>query len=137
MKSSKINKYFRPEIVEIDINENLLFPNRQASISTSASVSRTKKSNLFHKKLNSATNQNNHYSNSQHNLYNKDNGQRIKTIQTPEINTINKMRLDKLNNSISSLKNKYLDLLKQNFNDKKEIKNYQMRFIELKKKDDQ
>lgn len=137
MNSTKINKHFYPEIVEIDIDPNIIFPNDIISASTLSSANRIKKTNPFHKKINSETS--NSYS--QNILRNKSRYQsRTKSnnnsIQTPEINTRYRLRLEKLNSSISSLKNKYSDLIKQNFNDNKEIKDYKIRFIELKKKDD-
>ena len=139
MNSTKPKKHFYPEIVEINIvNPNILFPpNQVTSTSTSSSVNRIKKHKLFHKKIKSESNN----SNSQNILRNKYRNQsrfrkNDNSIQTPEINTRYKLKLEKLNTSISSLKNKYSELIQQHFNDNKTINKYKVNFIETKKKDD-
>lgn len=135
MNSTKLNKHFYTEIVEIDINPKIIFPNNIISASTSSSSNRVKKSKLFHKKINSATNNSYSKDNLRNNCQSR-NQKKNNSIKTPEINTRYRLQLKKLNTSISSLKNKYSDLIKQHFNDNKEIKDYKMRFIEIKKKDD-
>lgn len=150
MKSSKQNKYFSPEIeIEVTVRKDILFPERQTSNSTSTSINCHKKSNLTHQKISSANNQSSRYKfhnqfhRSQYlnpfsnlNLKAQNQTQRNDTIQTPEINSRFKLQLEKLNTSISSLNNKYSDLIKQHFKDKQMINNYKIRFIKLKKTDD-
>ena len=116
------------EIVGIDINRKILFSNR--------SPGQQRKYKLFHKKINSANNPNckfqeNKNLNSNQTLQSKT--LTHTTIETPEISTRYKSALDKLNTNIFSLKNKYKDLIKENFSQKAEIDLYKMKFLRTKK----
>lgn len=135
----KIEKYYEPEIVEININPNIIMNKGQNSTSSSSSANRNFKIGASHKKINSA---NNHYSKIKNNkkLFfsnNQNLSQSISTIQTPEINTKYKLKLDKLSTNIYSLKNKYANLIKEHCETNALINDYKMQFIKLKKKNDQ
>lgn len=148
MKSSKPNKYISPNEIEVEItvNKDILFSDKQPSTSTSVSANQHKRPNLTHKKINSANSKftrfhNHKYLNKNHLNPFKDLGlrnesQRINTIQTPEISTKFQLKLEKLNSSISSLNNKYSELRKQYFMADKKRNEYKMRFIHIKKKDE-
>ena len=135
MKSCKKKKI---EIdLEININKKILNEQKFTSISTAASAKNTKKYGISHKKISSA---NNYYSkfmqNNNHRLRNPYQHQRIPTNKTPQINTRYKNQLDKLNSSISNLKNKYSDLIQQYFSNNSKIEYYKMKFIQAKKEND-
>ena len=132
MKSSK-KKPFEPEVFIENINKKILIKQAHPSISTTASASNTNKYGLSHKKINSA---NNHYSKlKQSNKYHLPNPyrmQRTPTTKAPQINTRYKHQLDKLNTSISNLKNKYSDLIQQFFINSSTIHDYKMKFIKAR-----
>ena len=130
--SFKPNKDLFAEIVEININPKILFENS----SPGQNNKYKKKYTPFHKKINSANNpcskfKENKNLNSNQTLQSQTMSHT--TIETPEITTRYKPVLDKLNTNISSLKNKYQDLIRQNFSKKERINSYKMRFLKLKK----
>ena len=130
--SFKPNKDLFAEIVEININPKILFENT----SPGQNNKYKKKYTPFHKKINSANNpcskfKENKNLNSNQTLQSQTMSHT--TIETPEITTRYKPVLDKLNTNISSLKNKYQDLIRQNFSKKERINSYKMRFLKLKK----
>ena len=150
MKSSKPNKFISPKEIEVEIavNKDILFLDKQPSTSTSISANMHKRPNLTHKKINSANNKftrfhyHKHLNKNQHpNPFSdfgfRDESQRISTIQTPEISTKFQLKLEKLNSSISSLNNQYSELIKQHFKTNKKRNEYKMRFIHIKKKDEE
>ena len=49
----KVEKYFEPEIVEVDINPNIIMHKGQTSTSSSSSANRNFKMGTSHKKINS------------------------------------------------------------------------------------
>jgi len=131
MKASKKGKnYDFISIVKININPEIL---NQREI-TSSSVSQQKKNQYSHKKLNSANihnskfRENKNITNSTQNTTHSNS-----SIQTPEINTQYKMRLEKLNSNISFLKNKYKDLIKENFENNNKMDSFKLRFLKVKK----
>lgn len=130
--SFKPNKDLFAEIVEININPKILFENS----SPGQNNKYKKKYTPFHKKINSANNPCSKFKENK----NLNNNQTLQsqtmshtTIETPEITTRYKPVLDKLNTNICSLKNKYQDLIRQNFSKKERINSYKMRFLKLKK----
>ena len=130
--SFKPNKDLFAEIVEININPKILFENS----SPGQNNKYKKKYTPFHKKINSANNPCSKFKENK----NLNSNQTLKsqtmshtTIETPEITTRYKPVLDKLNTNICSLKNKYQDLIRQNFSKKERINSYKMRFLKLKK----
>ena len=130
--SFKPNKDLFAEIVEININPKILFENS----SPGQNNKYKKKYTPFHKKINSANNpcskfKENKNLNSNQTLQSQTMSHT--TIETPEITTRYKPVLDKLNTNICSLKNKYQDLIRQNFSKKERINSYKMRFLKLKK----
>lgn len=130
--SFKPNKDLFAEIVEININPKILFENS----SPGQNNKYKKKYTPFHKKINSANNpcskfKENKNLNSNQTLQSQTMSHT--TIETPEITTRYKPVLDKLNTNIYSLKNKYQDLIRQNFSKKERINSYKMRFLKLKK----
>ena len=130
--SFKPNKDLFAEIVEININPKILFENS----SPGQNNKYKKKYTPFHKKINSANNpcskfKENKNLNSNQTLQSQTMSHT--TIETPEITTRYKPVLDKLNTNISSLKNKYQDLIRQNFSKKERINSYKIRFLKLKK----
>ena len=130
--SFKPNKDLFVDIVEININPKILFENS----SPGQNNKYKKKYTPFHKKINSANNpcskfKENKNLNSNQTLQSQTMSHT--TIETPEITTRYKPVLDKLNTNISSLKNKYQDLIRQNFSKKERINSYKMRFLKLKK----
>lgn len=130
--SFKPNKDLFAEIVEININPKILFENS----SPGQNNKYKKKYTPFHKKINSANNpcskfKENKNLNSNQTLQSQTMSHT--TIETPEITTRYKPVLDKLNTNICSLKNKYRDLIRQNFSKKERINSYKMRFLKLKK----
>ena len=130
--SFKPNKDLFADIVEININPKILFENS----SPGQNNKYKKKYTPFHKKINSANNpcskfKENKNLNSNQTLQSQTMSHT--TIETPEITTRYKPVLDKLNTNISSLKNKYQDLIRQNFSKKERINSYKMRFLKLKK----
>ena len=150
MKSSKPNKYISPKEIEVEINvkKDILFSDKQPSTSTSVSANQHKRPNLTHKKINSANSKftrfhyhkhlnKNQYLNPFSDFGLRNESQRINTIQTPEIRTKFQLKLEKLNSSISSLNNQYSELIKQHFKTDKKINEYKMRFIHIKKKDEE
>ena len=54
-------------------------------------------------------------------------------ITTPEIGPQYKLRLPKLNTNIINLKNKYKDLIKENFETNDKMSTFKIRFLQLKK----
>ena len=130
--SIKTNKDFFPDILEININPQILFEN-----SFSGQPNKNKKKyQAFHKKINSANIANSKLKENK----NLNNNQTLQsqtishtTVQTPEITTRYKPVLDKLTTNISSLKNKYQNLIEKSFSKKEEIDSYKMRFLKLKK----
>ena len=130
--SFKPNKDLFADIVEININPKILFENS----SPGQNNKYKKKYTPFHKKINSANNPCSKFKENK-NLINNQTLQSQSmshtTIETPEITTRYKPVLDKLNTNISSLKNKYQDLIRQNFSKKERINSYKMRFLKLKK----
>ena len=130
--SFKPNKDLFADIVEININPKILFENS----SPGQNNKYKKKYTPFHKKINSANNpcskfKENKNLNSNQTLQSQTMSHT--TIETPEITTRYKPVLDKLNTNICSLKNKYQDLIRQNFSKKERINSYKMRFLKLKK----
>ena len=130
--SFKPNKDLFAEIVEININPKILFENS----SPGQNNKYKKKYTPFHKKINSANNpcskfKENKNLNSNQTLQSQTMSHT--TIETPEITTRYKPVLDKLKTNICSLKNKYQDLIRQNFSKKERINSYKMRFLKLKK----
>ena len=130
--SFKPNKDLFAEIVEININPKILFENS----SPGQNNKYKKKYTPFHKKINSANNPSSKFKENK----NLNSNQTLQsqtmshtTIETPEITTRYKPVLDKLNTNISSLKNKYQDLIRQNFSKKERINSYKIRFLKLKK----
>ena len=149
MKSSKPNKYISPKEIEVEItvNKDILFSDKQPSTSTSVSANQHKRPNLTHKKINSANSQFARFHNHKHLNKNqylnpfsdfglRNESQRINTIQTPEISTKFQLKLEKLNSSISSLNNQYSKLRKEYFIADKKRNEFKMRFIHIKKKDE-
>lgn len=135
MKSFKKKKI---EIdMEININKKILNEKAFPSISTTSSASNTNKYGISHNKISSA---NNHYSklmkNINYRLRNQNQHQRILTAQTPQVNTRYKNNIEKLNSSISNLKNKYSDLIQQYFVNTSKMEYYKMKFIQTKKLND-
>ena len=129
----KEQKFFIPKI-EVNINPSIIIPN----LSTSTSSSAYRKFGA-HKKINSA---NNHYSKLKNKkrlfLSNNPNlSQSISTIQTPEINTKYKLKLNKLSTNIYSLQNKYANLIKEHCETNAIINDHKIRFIKLKKQNDE
>ena len=114
--------------VEIDIT-----PENQKQ-KNSSSAKQTIKSGLFHKKINSA---NNRYSKMKENINlnctSESTTQSKNSLNTPEIGVQYKLRLEKLNTNILNLKNKYKDLIKENFETNNKIDTFKMRFLQLKK----
>lgn len=130
--SFKPNNDLFAEIVEININPKILFENS----SPGQNNKYKKKYTPFHKKINSANNPCSKFKENK----NLNTNQTLQsqtmshtTIETPEITTRYKPVLDKLNTNICSLKNKYQDLIRQNFSKKERINSYKMRFLKLKK----
>jgi hypothetical protein len=130
--SFKPNKDLFAEIVEININPKILFENS----SPLQNNKYKKKYKPFHKKINSANNPSSKFKENK----NLNSNQTLQsqtmshtTIETPEITTRYKPVLDKLNTNICSLKNKYQDLIRQNFSKKERINSYKIRFLKLKK----
>ena len=130
--SFRPNKDLFAEIVEININPKILFENS----SPGQNNKYKKKYTPFHKKINSANNPSSKFKENK----NLNSNQTLQsqtmshtTIETPEITTRYKPVLDKLNTNISSLKNKYQDLIRQNFSKKERINSYKIRFLKLKK----
>ena len=130
--SFKPNKDLFAEIVEININPKILFENS----SPGQNNKYKKKYKPFHKKINSANNPSSKFKENK----NLNSNQTLQsqtmshtTIETPEITTRYKPVLDKLHTNISSLKNKYQDLIRQNFSKKERINSYKIRFLKLKK----
>ena len=130
--SFKPNKDLFAEIVEININPKILFENS----SPGQNNKYKKKYTPFHKKINSANNPCSKFKENKNLISNQTlQSQTMShtTIETPEITTRYKPVLDKLNTNICSLKNKYQDLIRQNFSKKERINSYKMRFLKLKK----
>ena len=117
--------------VEIDIT-----PENQKQ-KNSSSAKQTIKSGLFHKKINSV---NNRYSKMKENINlnctSESTTQSKNSLNTPEIGVQYKLRLEKLNTNILNLKNKYKDLIKENFETNNKIDTFKMRFLQLKKIED-
>ena len=132
--------YFEPELVEITLNPNIILPKPQPSTSSSSSANhayRNFKNRYSHKKINSANNQYSKIKNNKRLQFNNPSpSQSISSIQTPEINTRYKLKLERLNTNIYYLKNKYADLLKEHFETNDTINDYKIRFIKLKKQND-
>jgi len=130
--SSKPNKDFFADIVEININPQILNENSTLELRNK----HKKKYQPFHKKINSDNIANSKLKENK----NLNSNQMLQsqtishtTIQTPEITTRYKPVLDKLTTNISSLKNKYQNLIEKSFSKKERIDSYKMRFLKLKK----
>ena len=125
------NKF--PKIKELNINRNKLFQDSSTGLH--------RKYQPIHKKINSANNPESKFReyknlNSNHQTLQSQTLTHT-TVETPEIPTRYKSALDKLNTNISSLRNKYEDLIKKNFSKKEEFNAYKMRFLKLKKEEEE
>lgn len=131
MKSSQKGKnYDYISIVKININPEILNQREK----TSSSVSQQKKNRFSHMKLNSANIRNSKYLDNKNISNTTQNTTQSNTSrQTPEINTQYKMRLEKLNSNIILLKNKYKDLIKENFENNNKMDSFKLRFLKVKK----
>ena len=134
MKSSHKGKNFDYiSIVKISINPEI-FNQREK---TASSVSQQKKYQYSHKKLNSANIHNSKFRENKNITNSTQNTTHSNTsIQTPEINTQYKIRLEKLNSNISFLKNKYKDLIKENFENNNKMDSFKLRFLKVKKNEE-
>jgi hypothetical protein len=134
MKSSQKGKKFDYiSIVKININPEILNQREK----TASSVSQQRKNKYSHKKLNSANNHNSKFRENK-NITNSTQNTTLSntSIQTPEINTHYKMRLEKLNSNISFLKNKYEDLIKKNFENNNRMDSFKLRFLKVQKNEE-
>lgn len=120
------------DIIELKIKPEILFPNSPQAPK--------KKYKTFHNKIKSAFNPNCKYKENK----NLNNNQTLQsqtlthtTIETPKIETRYKPILDKLNTNISSLRNKYEDLIYKNFSKRTWFDSYKMRFLKLKKEEEE
>ena len=132
--SFKPNKDFFADIVEIDINPKILFEE-----SPEPQNKCKRKYTPFHKKIKSVNNPNSTSNNKENKNLNINQSQTIShtTVETPEITTRYKPVLDKLKTNINSLKDQYHDLIQKSFSKKVQFDSYRMRFLKLKKQEDE
>ena len=117
--------------VEIDIT-----PENQKQ-KNSSSAKQTIKSGPFHKKINSASNRlSKMKENINLNFTTESTNQSKNNTTTPEIGAQYKLRLQKLNTNITNLRNKYKDLIKENFETNNKMSTFKIRFLQLKKIED-
>ena len=135
MKSSNKGKNFDYiKIAKININPEIFIPREK----TSSSVSQKKKYQYSHKKLNSANIHNSKFRENK-NITNttQNTTHSNSSIQTPEVNSQYKYRLEKLNSNIYFLKNKYKDLIKENFENNNKMNSFKLRFLKVKKTEEE
>lgn len=123
-----------PDIVEIDINPDIFMSKENKT----KSLNKNKNLKYTHKKINSACNQTSKIVEKKKLTFtlennSKSNSNKKKPIQTPEINTKYKLKLERLNTNICSLKNKYADLLKENIDNNIRDNSFKLRFLKLKR----
>ena len=130
-------KYIKPNypnIVEIDINPEIFMKKENRSIP----IDKREKSKLLHKKINSANNQSSKLrDNKKLNFSVQNSNESNSSIQTPEINSKYKLRLERLNTNISSLRNKYADLLKENIDYNNRDNSLKLNFLKIKRDEQQ